>query len=592
MPKGYSILLAGILLLTAAPVLPAQEPPKVLTPPEVWSSYDPDAGEFNEEVLKRWTEKGADYKEVTFSAFIHGETVRVYGLYAAPSGAKSVPAVMHLHGGGQTVNPQWLEAWTARGYASLSCNYHGVWDHRDRYTVYPEALKQGNHRLAGSLEMATTPTVRKSSWYLWSAVARRSLSYLTRQPQVDRDRIGAFGVSMGGTTIWSFAMDPRLKAVCAIYGCGWNRYYRHVPKYGPPEQRPVLTPEDRTWIAGMAPEAYPPFIKCPVLFLSATNDNHGNMDRAYDTLARLSPMVEARQAFTPRFTHHIAADFDQNLILWMDTWLKGGSAWPKSPAAKIALGEDGVPVLSVTADRPTDVDRVEIFYAVENPRAVSRNWRTAVAGGNGSSWKAPLPVLDAGKFLYAFANVRYKSGIHLSSNEEAVIPASLGPARATDAPSATLYDGSDGTGMWTTLSPSTDPVPGRVPVPLRTGHGPGDRPGFVPSPYAAILTYQPGDPKYRAPSGSALAFDVATTSGEAFTVTVQENTFWIGQKSYETRVKLPGAAGWQTVMLPTAVFKDGSGAGPRDFVRCDQLKLTGPWKDKQIVFTNFRWTRR
>ena len=29
-------------------------------------------------------------------------------------------------------------------------------------------------------------------------------------------RIGAFGVSMGGTTIWSFAMDPRLKAACAI----------------------------------------------------------------------------------------------------------------------------------------------------------------------------------------------------------------------------------------------------------------------------------------------------------------------------------------------------------------------------------------
>jgi len=587
--RSMRALLAGVLLLTAAPLLCAQEPSKVLTPPEVWSGYDPDAGDFNEEVLKRWTEKGADYKEVLFSAYLHGQTVRVYGLYAAPTGLKSVPAVMHLHGGGQTVNPQWLEAWTARGYACLSCNYHGSWEHRERYTVYPDALKQGNHRLAGGMEMATSPSVRESSWYLWSAIARRALSYLCGQSEVDRDRVGAFGVSMGGTTIWSFALDPRLKAVCAVYGCGWNRYYRLVPKYGPPEQRPDLTADDRSWIAAMEPEAYPPYIKCPVLFLSATNDNHGNMDRAYDTLGRLPPTVEARQAFTPRFTHHIAADFDQDLILWMDTWLKGAPSWPKTPAAKVALGEDGVPVVTVTADRPADVERVDVLYAVENPRAVSRNWRAAAPVGGGGTWRASLPVLDIGEPLFAFSNVRYKSGVQLSSNEEAVVPASLGKARATDSVSALFYDGSDGTGMWTTLSPSTDPVPGRVPVPIRAGRGPGGRPGVTPSPYAALLTYQPGDPKYRAPSDSALSFEVATATGETFSVAFQENTFWTGQKAFAAKVELKGAPGWQTVTMSPTDFKEGSGQALADFGRCDQLKLAGPWKDKEIVFSHFRW---
>jgi hypothetical protein len=143
--------------------------------------------------------------------------------------------------------------------------------------------------------------------------------------------------------------------------------------------------------------------------------------------------------------------------------------------------------------------------------------------------------------------------------------------------------------MWTTLSPSTDPIPGHVPVPIRAGRGPGDRPGFVPSPYATVLTYQPGDPKYRAPSGSALTFDVATTTGEAFTVTVQENTFWLGQKSYDAKVSLNGGPGWQTVTVSPSDFKDAAGSAIGDFGRCDQLKLTGPWKDKRIVFTNFRW---
>jgi dienelactone hydrolase len=588
-----------VLLGPASPSCDAEEKPKALTPPEVWSAYDPDAGEFNEEVLKRWTENGAEYKEVFFSAHINGQTVRVYGLYAAPGRAGTpvarVPAVMHLHGGGQTVNKQWLEAFTARGYAALTCNYHGVWENRERFTIYPEALKQGNHKLNAGKEMATTPTVRESSWYIWSAVARRALSYLRQQPAVDRERIGAFGISMGGTTIWSFAQDPRLKAACAIYGCGWNRYYRHTPRYGPSGKVPAMTEDDRVWLAGMAPEAYPPFIKCPVLFLSATNDNHGNMDRAYETLAKMPAAVESRQAFTPRFCHHIGADFDQDLFLWMDTWLKGGPAWPKSPVAKVALGPDGVPVVTLTADRPAQVERVAIYYAVENPRAVSRNWRNATAARSGDCWQAPLPVLNAEASLFAFANVRYRSGVYLSSNEEAVVPSTLGAAKATDTVSSVLFDGSDGTGMWVTGSPCTDPVPpGRIPVPIRPATGPEGKAGFTVNSHAAPITYQPGDPKWRAPEGAALRFEVATTTGEEVTVALHQNYSWPGQKTWEAKVSLKGQPGWQTVALFAANFKEkgAGGAAPPGFARCDALQFTGPWKDKDIVFTGVRWVKK
>ncbi|MCY3017865.1 MAG: acetylxylan esterase [Planctomycetota bacterium] len=590
MKCGVACVLAGLGLAVLA--IAEETKPEMLLPPDVWRTYDPDAGEFNEEVLKRWSEKGADYKEVYFSAYINGQTVRVYGMYAAPTGAKSVPAVMHLHGGGQTVNKQWLEAWTERGYACLSCNCHGVWENRERYTIYPDALKQGNHKFAGGKEMATTPSVRESSWYIWSAVARRALSYVRQQPQVDRERIGAFGVSMGGTTIWSFALDSRLKAVCAIYGCGWNRYYRHTPKYDPPKKIAGMTADDRAWMAGMAPEAYPPYIKCPVLFLSATNDNHGNMDRAYDTLARMPESVEVRQAFTPRFCHHIGADFDQDLVLWMDTWLKGGPSWPKSPVAKVALGADGVPVITVTADKPADVEHVAIYYAVENARVVSRNWRNAAATQAGAGWQASLPVLHADRYLFAFANVRYKSGVHLSSNQEALVPSVLGNAKATDTASTVLYDGTDGTGMWATLSPSTDPDPGHVPVPLRPARGPGEKPGFAVNQHASPLTYQPADPKYRAPAGAALSFDIATTTGEEFTVTLSENYFMPGQTTCLAKVTLKGQPGWQTVTLAPADFKDKAGAAPTGFEHCDMLQLTGPWKDRSIVFTNFRWLAR
>ena len=587
-------------LLCAAPAAEREgESPQMLTPSQVWSTYDPDAGEFDEEVLKRWTQSGADYKEAYFSAWVHGQHVRVYGIYAAPARAGKpggrVPAVMHLHGGGQTVNTRWLEAWTARGYAALTCNYHGEWQNRERVTIYPQALRQGNHKHAAGKAMATVPSVRASSWYIWTAVARRALSYLRQQPEVDGTRIGAFGVSMGGTTIWSFALDPRLKAACAIYGCGWNRYYRHIPRYAPPKKMPEKTDDDRAWLAGMAPEACAPFIQCPVLFLSGTNDNHGNMDRAYETLDRMPATVARRQAFTPRFCHHIGADFDQDLFLWMDTWLKDGPAWPKPPAVKVSLGPDGVPVLTLTADRPAEVERVAIYYAVANPRPMSRNWRNASATRDHGAWKAVLPMLDAEARLFAFANVRYASGVHLSSNEAAVIPSALGPARATDSRSSVLYDGSDGTGMWATGSPCTDPVPpGHIPVPIRPATGPGGKAGFTVSTHAAPMTYQPGDPKWRAPNGAGLRFRIATATGESFRVAFHDNYFWPGQKTYETTIAIKAQPGWQTVTLLPADFHEtkrggATGAAPADFSHCQALQLTGPWKDKDIVFTDFQW---
>ena len=608
---------------SSAPV-PSHDKPQVaesgdaqmLTPPEVWSTYDPDAGAIDEQIIKRWTTKTASYKEVYFSAYLEGQTVRVYGIYAAPlpankagSGdrheqpAAKVPAVMHLHGGGQTVDGNWLEAWTARGYAVLTCNYHGVWEQRDRYTIYPEALKQGNHKYFAGKEMATVPNVRASSWYIWSAVARRSLTYLRQQAEVDRERIGAFGISMGGTTMWSFAMDPRLKAACAIYGCGWNRYYRQIPRYDPSATMPEMSHDDRAWLTGMAPEACAAHVKCPMLFLSGSNDTHGNMDRAYETLARLPASVENRQDFTPRFCHHVGVDSGQNLFLWMDTWLKGGPPWPKSPVAQVGLASNGIPVVTITADRPDEVEKVTIYYAVANPRPMSRNWRNATATRSADGWRAELPILDGGAYLFAFANARYKSGVHLSSNEEAVIPSTLGTACSTDTASDVLYDGSDGSGMWASDSPCVDPVPPeKIPVPVRPATGPDGKAGFTVESYLSPLTFQPGDPKWRAPEGAGLAFRIATAQGESFHVNLYEDYAWPGQRTYEATVSLERQEGWQSVTLMPADFhekKSGETAGPNvtgsaptTLARCQVIELAGPWKDKKIVFTDFRWTRK
>ncbi|MBL7223650.1 MAG: dienelactone hydrolase family protein [Candidatus Brocadiae bacterium] len=560
-----------------------------MTPPEVWSTYDPDKGALDEEIIRQWSEKGATYKEVYFSAYVNGHTVRVYGLYAAPEGATGVAAVMHLHGGGQTVSKPWLETWTARGYACLSCNYHGVWDNRDRYTLYPEALKQGNHKHNRGKAMATDPTVRESSWYIWTAVARRALSYLREQPGVDKSRIGAFGVSMGGTTMWSFAMDPRLKAACAIYGCGWNRFHRRIPRFAKRPSQARLKEVDKVWLGGMAPEAYPPYLTCPMLFLSATNDHHGKMDRAYQTLDRVKEGTQWRIGLTARQRHHIGSGFDKTLLAWMDCWLKEEGKLPETPKASIELNGAGVPTLTVAPDRPGDVKAIHVYYAVDNPDVVSRNWRDGRAKTTDGEVKALLPVMDVSQRLFAIANVRYQDGVVLTSQLATAIPRDLGDARATDTHSLVIYDGSEGTGMWTTSSPGTDPIPGSIRTVLKTSVGPDGRKGFTVGARFSPLTHQLGDPKWRGPKGAKLALDIATSRDQTLVVAIHGK-----QREYRKAVTLKGKPGWQTVVVSLGELSEVRNGLPlKSWNSVTTLELTRPdkatWADEGIRFTHVRW---
>jgi len=564
-----------------------------MTPKQIWEGYDPRREPLEEEVIKEWTAEGRKFKEVYFTGEAwEGERVRVYGLYAAPVGARNLPAVLHIHGGGQTVNERWLRFWTGRGYAAMSFNWGGQWPNRKRYTLWGK-LVQGNHRQSN--HHLVDPSPRINSWYHWALVSRRALTYLEQQPEVDPNRIGAFGVSMGGNLMWYLGMDRRLRAGCAVYCAGWNTY-QHEPKYALDAKPLHVRPQIRRWRASMAPQLYAPFVRFPMLYLSATNDHAGNMDRAYDTLAAMPAGVPRRQAFTPRYRHHIGPDQAHNLALWMDAWLKGSRQWPETPTTRVGLSADGVPILTAIPDGAQEVSRVEILYCLENPRAVSRHWRSAESTEKGQAWTAAMPVADVGKGLFAFANVHYKWGICLSSNLEAAIPAQLGKARATDRESLVIYNGSEGVDGWVVNSPGTDPLP-PVRVHIRPAEGPGGRRGFRVFPHSSALTYAVGDPKYRGPRGALLSFDVATTTGEEFIVSAHEGPFVPGAREYQAAVSVKGSDGWQTITLSAEQFKETKKGSPlQAWSEITALELKRPrgttWNDRKIVFARLRWVRR
>ncbi len=379
--------------------------------------------------------------------------MRVYGVFAEPAleqpvqgeaGAWTLPALLHMHGGGQTVAPHYL-SWARRGYAILSINCHGEGFGREAgtFTVYPEGLPQGNHQgTSGDVLTATAPDLTYSSWWLWAAVNRRALTYLAAQPAVDASRIGIFGISMGGTSTWHVAIDKRVKAACAIYGIGWDDRPQFDRRFDPHRAVGKPTRAQREWNSGMAAQAYPPYIECPMLFLNASNDFHGNIDYVFDTFASMPAGVPWRVAITPRFGHHIAASEGNGLLLWMETWVKGSApqlqsqlpVWPPTPSTKLLInGDNGVPELQIkmaTNDATgTTIDKVLVFYNIGNPEPKSRHWREVlvpVVDPNTQCIVVALPTTDPALHLLAFANIHYTNGIVLTAPLVAGVPAQLG----------------------------------------------------------------------------------------------------------------------------------------------------------------------
>lgn len=580
-------LAAGLLLL---PVYASDV--NVIGPEDIWEGYDPRAVPLEEEILRTWEADGVTYKEVYFNGEqFDGKYVRIYGMYAAPTGGRNLPGLVHIHGGGQTVNESWLKVLAGRGYAAVTFNWGGEWPKRERYTLW-NGVENGDHKHRTGHEV-TLPTPKRDSYYLWTQAAMRVVTYLESQPEVNPDKIGAFGISMGGSIMWNIAFDPRIKAGCAIYGAGWNSYTYDDTRYsiGMPKHTP--SENDLRWRASLAPEASAPYVKFPMLFLSSSNDRHGYMDRAEQSLDLIPEGVPRAWALTPRLRHHIGVDFIQTMPAWFDFHLKGEGGWPENPVTAIKRGKGGAPVFFLKPDQPGEVEKVEVFYGLENPFAVNRHWRNAAVHKSKGIYSADVPVMNADEYLFAFANITYRSGVVISSPLEAVIPSHIQAVATIKEPSRIIYDGREGVGSWTRGSTGTDPIPGKIDRRLKAVTGPDGKPGFTAN-RVSPFTYAPSDPEFRAPKGASLQFDIKTEEAQAFTVRLYKN-YWVADfQTFECSVTLEGDDGWQTVTLAGDAFiekksKEPLGESINEVGVLELSPADKKWQDANVIFRHVRW---
>jgi len=536
----------------------ASEVPK--TWESLWADYDPRQEPLDAKVVREWEEGSIVFRYVTYHiGTFKGIPARMAAFYAFPKDGKRLPGLLHLHGGGQRAFLGEVTHCAKRGYACLSINWGG----REMENAKPGepntewgAVDPTQNNVPGYFSLKPGPkqldpveSPRNNNWYLLTLGARRGLTFLETQPEVDPDRLGVYGLSMGGSlTVYVAGTDKRIKAaVPQVGGSGFSTYSWPLL----PEQTKITPHGDlTTYRATMEFESYAPHIEAPLLYLGATNDFNGIMDHTYRTGA-LVQHGNVRYAFAPHLDHRFTPEFQITSSLWLDQHLKGTFQFPATPESKLVLDTgDHVPLFRVVPDASKPVEQVSIYYSLD-PEPRARFWRSADARREAGGWSAKLPLMSLQQPLFAFANVSYrldKPELPISSpptrtfaissllQKAAAEELKRAGAVATDQPSMVIEDFSHGYRDWYLYS--------------------ADNPQ-----HWQYWTRKMNDSKWRGKQDYGLCFEVRSERPNKLIVVVTENDFrpYRGkQQDLLAVVDLKGGD-WQTIRLVTSDFKTVDG---------------------------------
>ena len=599
----FTLPIVTILLMHTVPTVNA-EPQAPRSVEALWSDFDPRQEPLDAKVVREWERDGIVYHYVTYHiGTFKLQPARMAAFWAHPKGAKNLPGLLHLHGGGQRAFLHEVEFYAKRGYVCLSINWGGREmedakpdDPNTNWGTVDPTQKNvpGYFNLRpGEKYLDPFESPRNNNWYLLTLGARRGLTFLERQPEVDAERLGVYGHSMGGNlTVYVAGTDERVKVAAPSVG---GQGFRTVPWPLLPEQRRRTTNGSLDLFrATIGFQSYAPHIRAPLLWLGATNDFHGIMDDTYRTGA-LIPHRQVRYAFAPHLNHRFTPEFAVTRPLWIDRSLKGGSKFPATPQSKLLLStNDGVPTLQVTPDSSQRVAGVRIYYSID-PDPQARFWRSADSQENAGKWTARLPIMSVEQPLFAFANVHYRleepepvpfarptDVFAISSVMQTAAPRDLQRARvkATDTTESLIDDLAHGWGDWYSLS--------------------ADNPH-----HWEYSTRKINDPKWRGRSGQQLAFDVKSEQPNELVVVLTESFFrsYRGkQRQFVAVVKLTGGDKLQPILLSHSDFAAADGAATLSSWRSVDLlsfrayydkaeKLVGSksWAGPQPELRNLRW---
>ena len=586
---------------------------------ETWKGFDPQAEPLDVEILKEWEENGVVLKVLRYRIGVFkGKKAMMAAVYGYPKGAKDLPGLVQIHGGGQYADYRAPLTNAHREYASISISWAGR-IFAPTYTVRPDEVKlfwegktdDPKYKLTtdwGALDAYHAPSrngkdafpsipvaewtldpvesPRNNSWFLAALGARRGLTFLERQPEVDETRLGVYGHSMGGKlTVLTAGSDKRVKAAAPSCGGISDRYSKsplHLATVSDPPSLEKIT--------------------CPIIFLSPSNDFHGRINDL-ETSTKEIKAKDWRVTCSPHHNHQDSPPYEVATQLWFDQHLKGTFEMPATPVLHLGLPKGKPPVVTIAADDSKEISFIDVFYTQDgqmdgkrddSANTKSRFWRHAPVGKHKGKWAARLPLFSTDKPLWVYANVRYKLDQPISGAGYYYGSYTAHSFNLSSIMKVASVEQLQATGTVTSLKPSTL---------IEDFQGNWQKEWFSYKPEKwGIKTHKLYDEQWTAPEGAKISFEVRAA---------QANVLTVGIDDHASEVQLHGKEHWQAIELSPTDFRDAEDKplanwkGLKQFRLDDterirpprgskaKAKLVGaPWKGKPPEFRNLRWKKR
>ncbi len=442
------LVLLGSSLYAEDSLTPYQKADEVpQTVKELWQHYDARKESLDIRVVREWKTDGVVTRYLTFKVgTFRGVDSRIAAYYSFPDNGKKNAAFVWSHGGGQRAERGRGVYFAKQGFATLDINWLGRpmepgidlntnWgkvDPTQGPRFYAKALRKGWKRNLQPDEYSIDPipSPRNSNWFLLTIAARRAITFLEQQLEVDPKRIGFSGYSMGGMITALTAMDTRLRAVVPFVG-GSGFKYVDFPGGIVGSSIRMHFQDLELYKKTVDASAYWPLVQCPVLFISSSNDFHSAFDRIYQSMDLLKHR-DWRVSTNIHQNHGPGPEQWVLLNLWFNQYLKGiEQNLPVTPPSTFSVDADQA-TFTVTPADPSRLVSTEIYFSYD-PNARTRFWGRAEAEREGQSWSVGLPVY-ADLPIYVFALCRYRlphlvqlehgetSTFVLNSAEHSIVP--------------------------------------------------------------------------------------------------------------------------------------------------------------------------
>lgn len=608
-------LISNTFAAPAETLPPLQDGTAPQTHAELWADFDPRAESLDVEVLKKWEEDGVILQVLRYRVGVFkGEKAMMAAVFAYPKGQVNLPGLVQIHGGGQYADHKACLANAKRGYATLSISWAGrisapdyrvtpkevklFWENKtddpnyklitdwgalDAYHAPSRHGKDGFVSIPGQEAWTLDPLVspRNNSWFLCAMAARRGLTFLEQQPQVDADRLGVYGHSMGGKlTVLTAGSDDRVKAAAPSCGGISDRFNANELHCNTVGDGPSLGN-----------------ITCPILFLSPSNDFHGLINDLPAAIGDLGTR-EWRITSSPHHNHQDTAEYEVATQLWFDQHLKGSFQLPQTPQLSMTpITASGVPTAGVQVDGSKPVLSVDVYYTQQGKGRVNgrddtvntknRFWRHAKARRQGDSWVVEMPLISTDLPLWAYANVTYpledpvsSAGYYYAvrSADQFVLSSQLRMITAEQLRSA---------GVQATLKPSAM---------IEDFEADWQKEWFNYRDGWARSTHKVYDPQWQAPGNAKLALQVSCAQANKLVVKIDE---------YAAEVLLAGGSAWEAIEFSASDFKNAVGEVLIDFKGIKELRLSpqetlrgknntvvqlgGLWQGADPIFNDLHW---